>query len=69
MASTGEVVFENVRSGTRPDRIIRRGVWFRVPPRGSVAIVGPTGASQAEIEQAAKRAQAAGSTYAPMWGL
>ena len=51
VAPTGEVVFEDVRFGYRPDRIILRGVSFRVPPGGSVAIVGPTGAGKSTISR------------------
>ena len=51
VASTGEVVFEDVYFGYRPDRTILRGVSFRVPPGGSVAIVGPTGAGKSTISR------------------
>ncbi len=51
VASTGEVVFEDVHFGYRPDRTILRGVSFRVPPGGSVAIVGPTGAGKSTISR------------------
>ena len=51
MAPAGEVVFEDVRFGYRPEREILRGVSFRVPPGGSVAIVGPTGAGKSTISR------------------
>ncbi len=51
VAPAGEVVFENVQFGYRPDRLILRDVSFRVPPGGSVAIVGPTGAGKSTISR------------------
>ena len=51
VAPAGEVVFEDVQFGYRPDRLILRGVSFRVPPGGSVAIVGPTGAGKSTISR------------------
>ena len=51
VAPAGEVVFEDVRFGYRPEREILRGVSFRVPPGGSVAIVGPTGAGKSTISR------------------
>jgi ATP-binding cassette subfamily B protein len=51
VAPAGEVVFEDVRFGYRPDRLILRGVSFRVKPGGSVAIVGPTGAGKSTISR------------------
>ena len=51
IAPTGEVEFDNVQFGYRPDRLILRGVSFRVPPGGSVAIVGPTGAGKSTISR------------------
>jgi ATP-binding cassette subfamily B protein len=51
VAPTGEVVLEEVQFGYRPDRTILRGVSFRVPPGGSVAIVGPTGAGKSTISR------------------
>ena len=51
VAPAGEVVFEDVRFGYRPDRTILHGVSFRVPPGGSVAIVGPTGAGKSTISR------------------
>ncbi len=51
VAPAGEVVFEDVQFGYRPDRTILRGVSFRVPPGGSLAIVGPTGAGKSTISR------------------
>jgi ATP-binding cassette, subfamily B, heavy metal transporter len=45
----GEVAFEDVRFGYRPDHPILRGVSFSVPPGRSLAIVGPTGAGKSTI--------------------
>ncbi|MBX6744428.1 MAG: ABC transporter ATP-binding protein/permease, partial [Acetobacteraceae bacterium] len=47
----GELVFEDVRFGYRPDRIILKGVSFRVPPGRTLAIVGPTGAGKSTISR------------------
>jgi ATP-binding cassette subfamily B protein len=47
--SAGEVVFEDVQFGYRPDREILRGISFRVPAGKSLAIVGPTGAGKSTI--------------------
>jgi ATP-binding cassette subfamily B protein len=40
-----------VQFGYRADRLILRGVSFKVPPGGSVAIVGPTGAGKSTISR------------------
>jgi ATP-binding cassette, subfamily B, heavy metal transporter len=48
-AATGEVVFEHVRFGYRPDREVLRDVSFRVPAGRSLAIVGPTGSGKSTI--------------------
>ncbi len=48
-APSGEIVFEGVRFGYRPDREILKGISFRVPAGGSLAIVGPTGAGKSTI--------------------
>jgi ATP-binding cassette subfamily B protein len=45
----GEVRFEEVRFGYRPDREILKGVSFTVPPGRTLAIVGPTGAGKSTI--------------------
>ena len=47
----GEVVFENVRFGYAPGREILKGLSFRVPPGGSLAIVGPTGAGKSTVSR------------------
>jgi ATP-binding cassette subfamily B protein len=47
----GELVFEDVRFGYRPDREILKGVSFRVPPGRTLAIVGPTGAGKSTISR------------------
>ncbi len=50
-ASQGEVRFEEVRFGYRPDREILKGVSFTVPPGRTLAIVGPTGAGKSTISR------------------
>ncbi len=47
----GEVVFDKVHFGYRPDREILNDVSFRVPPGRSLAIVGPTGAGKSTINR------------------
>jgi ATP-binding cassette subfamily B protein len=47
----GEVRFEDVRFGYRPDRVILKGVSFTVPPGRTLAIVGPTGAGKSTISR------------------
>jgi ATP-binding cassette subfamily B protein len=47
----GEVAFENVRFGYRPDHEILKGISFRVPAGKSLAIVGPTGAGKSTISR------------------
>jgi ATP-binding cassette subfamily B protein len=47
----GEVRFEEVRFGYRPDREILKGVSFTVPPGRTLAIVGPTGAGKSTISR------------------
>ncbi|MCC7281520.1 MAG: ABC transporter ATP-binding protein/permease [Acetobacteraceae bacterium] len=47
----GEVRFEDVRFGYRPDRTILKGVSFTVPPGSKLAIVGPTGAGKSTISR------------------
>ncbi|HYZ32320.1 MAG TPA: ABC transporter ATP-binding protein/permease [Crenalkalicoccus sp.] len=47
----GEVVFEDVRFGYRPDRTILKGVSFSIPPGRTLAIVGPTGAGKSTISR------------------
>jgi ATP-binding cassette, subfamily B, heavy metal transporter len=50
-APAGELVFDNVSFGYRADRPILKGVSFRVPAGGSLAIVGPTGAGKSTISR------------------
>ncbi|MBX6375491.1 MAG: ABC transporter ATP-binding protein/permease [Acetobacteraceae bacterium] len=50
-AGPGEVRFEDVRFGYRPDREILKGVSFTVPPGRTLAIVGPTGAGKSTISR------------------
>jgi ATP-binding cassette, subfamily B, heavy metal transporter len=47
----GEVRFECVRFGYRPDREILKGVDFTVPAGRRLAIVGPTGAGKSTISR------------------
>jgi ATP-binding cassette subfamily B protein len=47
----GEVRFEEVRFGYRPEREILKGISFHVPPGRTLAIVGPTGAGKSTISR------------------
>ncbi len=47
----GEVVFDDVRFGYQPEREILKGLSFRIPAGGSLAIVGPTGAGKSTINR------------------
>jgi ATP-binding cassette, subfamily B, heavy metal transporter len=47
----GDVRFEDVHFGYRPDRAILKGVDFTVPAGGRLAIVGPTGAGKSTISR------------------
>jgi ATP-binding cassette subfamily B protein len=47
----GEVEFDDVHFGYQPERGILKGVSFRVPAGGSLAIVGPTGAGKSTINR------------------
>jgi ATP-binding cassette subfamily B protein len=47
----GEIRFDDVRFGYRPDREILKGVSFTVPPGRMLAIVGPTGAGKSTISR------------------
>ncbi len=50
-ATEGEVRFDDVRFGYRPDREILKGASFTVPPGRTLAIVGPTGAGKSTISR------------------
>ena len=47
----GELRFENVRFGYRPDREILKGIDFIIPAGRKLAIVGPTGAGKSTISR------------------
>jgi ATP-binding cassette, subfamily B, heavy metal transporter len=49
--AAGELRFEGVHFGYRPDRTILRGVDFVVPAGRKLAIVGPTGAGKSTISR------------------
>ena len=51
LAAKGEVVFDRVHFGYQPEREILKGVSFRVPAGGSLAIVGSTGAGKSTINR------------------
>jgi ATP-binding cassette subfamily B protein len=51
VAGAGEVRFEAVQFGYRPDREILKGVSFTVPPGRTLAIVGPTGAGKSTVSR------------------
>ncbi|MGH3183822.1 MAG: ABC transporter transmembrane domain-containing protein, partial [Streptosporangiaceae bacterium] len=49
--SAGELRFEDVRFGYRPDHPILKGISFTVPAGAKLAIVGPTGAGKSTISR------------------
>ena len=49
--AAGDVVFEDVRFGYHPNRVILKGVSFTIPAGGKLAIVGPTGAGKSTISR------------------
>ena len=51
LVSGGEVVFDRVSFGYRPDRVILKDVSFAVPAGRTVAIVGPSGAGKSTISR------------------
>ena len=46
---SGEVIFENVEFGYRPDEIIIRDLSFQISPGENVALVGPTGSGKTTL--------------------
>jgi ATP-binding cassette subfamily B protein len=48
-AASPEVVFENVHFGYDPARPILHGISFRIPPGGTVAVVGGSGSGKSTI--------------------
>jgi ATP-binding cassette, subfamily B, heavy metal transporter len=50
-AKAGELLFEGVHFGYRPDREILKGIDFVVPAGRKLAIVGPTGAGKSTISR------------------
>jgi ATP-binding cassette subfamily B protein len=47
----GDVVFDHVRFGYQPNRVILKDLSFTVPAGGKLAIVGPTGAGKSTISR------------------
>ena len=51
LVTDGEIRFDNVVFAYDPDRIVLKGVSFRVPPGKTVAVVGPSGAGKSTISR------------------
>jgi ABC-type transport system involved in Fe-S cluster assembly fused permease/ATPase subunit len=51
VANGGEIRFENVQFGYRPDREILHGISFTIPAGRRLAIVGPTGSGKSTISR------------------
>ena len=49
--AAGEVRFDDVRFGYRPDHMILKGISFTIPPGRKLAVVGPTGAGKSTISR------------------
>jgi len=47
----GEIVFDNVVFAYEPERIILKGISFKVPAGHSVAVVGPSGAGKSTLSR------------------
>jgi ATP-binding cassette subfamily B protein len=47
----GEIRFDNVVFSYEPERVVLKGVSFRVPPGKTVAVVGPSGAGKSTISR------------------
>ncbi len=49
--TNGEIRFDNVMFSYEPDRVILKGISFRVPAGKTVAVVGPSGAGKSTISR------------------